>query len=103
MKKMMKRYLRVTMEDGSQWDVPVSIIAKNREDSYSKTHDLKDPDNDDLLAISFELADEDEISDWASNDMNWSDVSKIAKKVTSKKNINFEHGWVNGDKEIVEY
>lgn len=32
--KMKTKYLRVTMPDGSKWDLPAEVIARNRADYY---------------------------------------------------------------------
>jgi hypothetical protein len=93
------------MTDGSQWDVPVSVIAKNREEGYRKlgSHDLSDPDNEDLLADWFEKnADVSDIADWASNNMNWIDVAEVAVQVASATPPDFEEGWMHGEKAVVE-
>lgn len=41
-----------------------------------------------------------EIIDWASNNMNWNDVKDHAVKV-SVKEVDFQEGWVNGEKEVI--
>lgn len=99
------RYLRVTMTDGSVWEVPVSVIAKSREKSYREMgrHDLSDPENSDLLAAEFEReADDYDIADWAGNNMNWSDVKDVAVQVSPPPPPNFEEGWMNGKKKVVQ-
>jgi hypothetical protein len=47
------------------------------------------------------LDDDYEIEDWAANNMNWVDVQAIAVKVSIKE-VNFQEGWVNGEKEVIE-
>lgn len=101
-----RKYLRVTMPDGSKWDVLVDLIAENKALYYA----LKEPDNDKRQAIYIEEkklmleGDDYDIEDWASNNMNWSDVEKYAVYVSEdKEKPDFQEGWMNGDKEIVEY
>jgi len=46
-----------------------------------------------------------EIKDWASSNMNWDDVQSIAKKADLPcdiPEIDYQEGWVNGNKEIIE-
>ncbi len=45
-----------------------------------------------------------EIEDWGQNNMNWNDIVAFARKVESHKmaDSDFQEGWINGDKEIVE-
>lgn len=99
-----KRYLRVTMPDGTRWDVPVMVIAKDRADEYAHEFDgdAAKSLNEDTLPLFLE--DEDEIKDWAENNMNWSDVKSVAIRVpTKKKPVDYQEGWVDGDKEIVTH
>lgn len=93
----MPKKLRVTMPDGSEWDVPAEIIAKSRADYYCSVDG--DADFDKVLKDS--LSDDGILIDWAENEMNWEDVEEVATQVTPAE-INYQEGWVNGDKEIVE-
>jgi len=103
MRKPKKQYLRVTMPDGSQWDVPVDVIARNRAEHYKGEFDndversLKE---DTLPFFARNLF---EIEDWAANNMNWDDVSEHATEAGKSKNrCDYEEGWANGEKEIIE-
>lgn len=87
---------RVEMSDGSQWDVPVQIIADSRDEHYSE--DMEDT----IGAIKKGQLDDSEISDWAGNNMNWSNVSGfavIARPII--KVVDFEDGWANGGGHVV--
>lgn len=84
------RVLRVTMPDGSRWDVPLVLVAIDKAGYYDDTSEAD------------ELADPAGLIDWAENNMNWSDVASHASKVTeSPKGIDYQEGWINGEKEIV--
>jgi len=100
-----QKYLRVTMEDGSKWDVPAKPIAEVRARCYAKHDTGKEsgPEFDKVFNELVEDALEDtyEIIDWASNNMNWSDVKDVAVKVSTME-VDFQEGWVNGDKEVIE-
>ena len=98
----MKQTLRVSMPDGSKWDVPVMAVARNRAESY------KDEFGDDVersLAedtIPLFTSSPDEISDWAANNMNWSDVESVAKRVELEPQVtDYQEGWINGEKELL--
>ncbi len=103
---MTVKYLKVTMSDGSKYDVPATIIAKNRALYYAK-HDVKQPDNE----LSYEeiynqvyedtLSDNYEFIDWAENNMNWDDIKSFAIKVQDADEVDFQECWVNGEKEII--
>jgi hypothetical protein len=95
----MKKYLRVTMPDGSKWDVPAEKIAENRAlyfcgDKNNRNYEVE---------FNASMGDDfhSEIEDWASNNMNWRDVAQFAAKVGTPIEVDFQYGWINGDKEII--
>jgi len=93
--------LRVEMPDGSRWDVPVMAIARNRAANYADEHDgdVERSLQEDTLPL---FQDEPyEIEDWAANDMDWRDVMSVARMVKAPS-ADYQEGWVNGEKEIVE-
>jgi len=99
---MENKMLRIEMPDGSKWDIPVMIIARNRAEYYKDEFggDVEKSLKEDTLLLFAE--DEYEIHDWAANNMNWSDVAEHAKEVIGeKKEVDFEEGWCNGEYEIV--
>ena len=103
--KIDNKLLRVTMPDGSKWDVPVRKIAEHRARYYMKDPELgtfEKSYNEDTIPL-FE-SDDYAIEDWAANNMNWKDIVAFARKVESHKmaDSDFQEGWINGDKEIVE-
>ena len=101
---MLKKYLRVTMPDGSKWDVPAKLIAEKRARYHAKSDTGKEsgPEFEKVFAkeVKYALEDEYEIVDWASNNMNWSDVEYVAVNV-SVMEVDFQEGWCNGEKEVV--
>ncbi len=101
---MSKVYV-VTMVDGSEWGVPVDVIARSRADYYKDEvgGDLQRSLDEDTYPL-FE-SDESEIHDWASNNMNWSDVRSYAWKIKDRKPLterDFQEAWVNGEHEVRE-
>ncbi|MBG9944674.1 hypothetical protein ABE237_00735 [Brevibacillus formosus] len=94
----MAKKLRVTMPDGSKWDVPADLIAKNRAEYYSK----RSSDTIYEEEVEFALSDNYELFDWAENNMNWKDVRQFAVEVKAPDEPDYQEGWVNGDKEVVE-
>lgn len=97
---MQKKYLRVTMPDGSKWDVPVMVIAKSRAEYYSH-YDKCSFQEAFKETLNFFETDEPEIIDWAANNMDWEDVEDFARRVVSGEEPDYQEGWVNGAKEIV--
>ena len=97
----MTRYLEVTMPDSSKWIVPVGIIAANRAQHYAREYggDLNRSLTEDTLPL-FE-SDDYEVKDWAANNMNWSDVEQTATRVDRPAPVDYQEGWVNGDKRVI--
>lgn len=88
------------MQDGSKWDVPVGAIAMHRANYYKSEYcnDLSESLKQDTLPLFEDVPYE--IKDWAENNMNWSDVSHVAKMVRPPQ-VDFQEGWVNGEKELL--
>jgi len=90
------------MPDGSKYDIPVDKIAENRAEEYKEEFggDLQRS----LIEDTIPLFDNDDysIEDWAANNMNWSDISMFAKKVKESDPVDYQEGWINGEKEIIE-
>lgn len=94
------KYLVVTMPDHSRWRIPVQFIAEHRARFYVE-HDRDLTIFDDEVA--FCLSDEYELKDWASNNMNWSDVIAVADRIPDEPvECDYERAWVNAGKEILE-
>ena len=98
------KFLKVTMPDGSKWKVPVRIIAEHRAKYYFE-RDIFKSLSESLKEDTLPLFEEDEcvIEDWASNNMDWSDVEKYATRVKDKglSAEDLQEGWINGMKEII--
>lgn len=92
------------MPDGSKWDVPAIFIAKHRAAYYAKldTGEASGPEYDEAFQAEVEhaLKDTYEITDWASNNMNWSDVRPVAVMHTAVA-FDYEEGWANGEKVLI--
>jgi hypothetical protein len=95
---MKMKYLRITMPDGSKWDVPCEVIAKNRASFYAEKGDSYQEEFDYTMGIDFELR------DWAADNMNWDEVEEFATKAPEEQQepVDYQEGWVNGEKEIIE-
>jgi len=94
-----KQYI-ITMEDQSQWAVPVKVIALNRAAYYAEKEfdgDLERSLQEDT--VPFFEADDEAIEDWAKNNMLWIEVVEFASQVKSPE-IDFEDGWANGEATI---
>ena len=71
------KMLVLQMPDGSEWGVPVEVIARNRAEHYKS--EFGDDVERSLAEDTMPLFEDDyEIEEWASNNMNWQDVKGCA-------------------------
>jgi len=106
---MTEKFIRTVMDDGSEWDVPVRVIADHKGRYYANIKDEyradKKSTDEEIYNREFEelmnAEDDYDIIDWAENNMDWSDVEQYAVKVSTKK-PDFQEGWMNGEKEIIK-
>jgi hypothetical protein len=98
------RVLTIKQADGSVWAVPVDVIARDRATHYACEFDgdIEKSLAEDTLPMFEECPAE--IHDWASNNMNWSDVSHAAWKLrdAALKPNDFQEAWMNGEHDIEE-
>lgn len=97
----MNAVLEVEMPDGSRWTVPVDIIARSRAEHYA--HEFGGDVERTLREDTFPLFESDdyEIVDWAANNMNWVDVRYAAVRAADSTAVDYQEGWVNGEKRII--
>lgn len=93
-----RKELRVTMPDLSVWAVPAILIAENRSRFYAE----RDPDTTYEEEMCYVLNDDPELMDWAESNMDWEDVKDHARQVEAAGSVDYQYGWVNGDKDVVE-
>jgi len=96
------RLLIIKMPDGSKWGVNVNEIALNRAQNYADEFDnsVERSLKEDTLALFKECPEE--ISDWAANNMNW-DEFKNHYLIEGPPEVDFQEGWMSGEKEVMEY
>lgn len=101
-KRLIDKELHATMPDGSVWAIDVDFIAGNRAQYYASTGEFESLEQSlDEDTIPLFLSDEYSIEDWAENNLNWDEVKEFARMV-SPPDVNYQDGWINGDKEIVD-
>lgn len=98
--RIAERQYVVTMPDGSRWAVPLMAIATHRARYYA--HEFGGDEARSLEEDTAQLFLEDDfnVADWARGNMNWSDVSTIARLIEEGE-TDYEDAWVNGDSEVV--
>ena len=96
------KMLTTEMPDGSKWGVPVEVIARSRAAHYAHEFygDVERSMTEDTIPL-FE-SDDYEVGAWAANNMNWSDVEAQATKLQDAPAPDFQEGWVNGEKAVIE-
>lgn len=97
-----KQMMTIKQQDGSVWAVPVEIIARNRATHYASEYggDVEKSLAEDTLPMFKDSSYE--ITDWASNQMDWSDFDGHQVKISDAPPLDFQEAWVNGEKDIVE-
>ncbi len=95
-----KKY-QVMMDDGSVWQIPVILIALDRANYYAGIDKIAL--NESLMNDTVPLfeADDDEIEDWAKNNMDWKDVVGSAIMIEGPDGCDHYNGWINGDVTVV--
>lgn len=109
--KNIDKQLHITMSDGSTYSVPVeylySIFTRNRllevRSKYIKINwdtvreftqtinKIKNEVEDDFLFFLDECI----------GDLDWEDIAGIAELVSEPPQVDFQEGWLNGDKKLV--
>lgn len=97
-----RKELRVTMPDGSVWAVPAQVVAENRARFYADEQPTSAPDHGYAEELAYTLSDNVELIDWAETNMNWDDVKDHARQAEEPDPVDYQEGWVNGEKEVVE-
>lgn len=83
--------LEVTFSNGETWRVSAQVIADDRDKHYAN-------EEEDTLGQGNCSYD---IPDWASNNMNWSDLAPYAWLLPAeKKPFDYDADWVYADKDI---
>ena len=87
------KWLTLELPDGSLWGVPVELIANNRAAHYAHEFDgdLMRSLAEDTIPL-FNSSDFD-VTDWASNNMNWCDFNRRVVKLRDGKPLNPKDYW----------
>jgi len=90
---------------GKWFAVPVSIIEADYAAYYANVDNVSLEDALQEVCDRFK-ANHYEIRDWASNNMDWSDVRHVAQKIKNanetQEDEDAQEDWINGSYEIVE-
>jgi hypothetical protein len=94
----MMRVIELVTTHGSIWRIPAKIVCHDRAMYYRNRSDDYDVYQSEF---DFCVENDDEIIDWAKNNMNWYDVKKDARLVWAAEE-NMDHEWIEGDMEVIE-
>jgi hypothetical protein len=99
--------IRFSPSDGSVWSVPAEVVADNRARHYA-LRDSQDETYDPRLLYedvytqeyAYTLSDDDELLDWAANNMNWEDVRAHAYRIQEPPppEVDLAKEWTNMDR-----
>ncbi len=90
------------MADGSIWGIPVEMIARDRAAFYASEFDGDISRSLSEGTIPLFESDDYETKDWALNNMNWSDFNGHQVMLSGPEEIDFQKGWLEGDKGFAE-
>lgn len=100
----MKKLITMKMPDGSTWAVDVEDAVVSRADQYKHEFDgdITRSMNEDTIPL-FEES-EYEITDWAFNNMNWSDFKNPRKiaDASAPTPKDFQIAWCSAEKDLAE-
>ena len=94
----MAKSLEMKCSDGTRYRIPAQFIAENRARYYA----ARDKDTSFEEELAFTLGDHYELTDWASNNMNWADLAVVAVKVEEPRDLDLQEEWLNSEKKIVD-
>lgn len=101
--ELFNKHFVVSMPDGFDYAVPIEVIARNRAEYYADkdySGDVAKSLIDDTLPLF--SSDEKEIRDWASNNMDWTDVRDHSRQLLKRIPADeFQEAWVNGEWKIL--
>ena len=94
--------LRVTFPDRTSWDIPLDTVARCRA-KYFAERDSERGYGDYTEVYEAEMeASNSELVEWASNNMDWSDVEAVAVRVdVPVEQPKYAAWWTNAHKEVV--
>lgn len=98
-----RKRIEIEMPDGSVWQVPLDAVARHRAAHYvaqGEFPDLETSLREDTAPLFLDEAFE--AIDWAANNMDWADVAGVAVQVKAPPPADFQEGWLNGDKRVVD-
>ncbi len=95
----MSKTIIITFNNGEIYEVPADIVAQSRAEYYSQIDGVEYGSDEYQKEYQYSYSDNYELLDWINNNMNWSDISKFAKRI-DLVNYDYEKNFINADKKI---
>lgn len=84
------------MPDGSEFIVPAEIVARRYAIRYSDNREEYETE------LKFMMSEHKTLIDWCENNLNWDDVERHAVLHKQADAVDYQDGWCNGEKEVIE-
>lgn len=95
----MSKMLRIAMEDGSVWEADAEPIARDRANYYTVKDGFEVGSDEWQREYDYTLNDEDELIDWAKNNMEWGDLKAVMVREPQPA---YSQGWLDANIELFE-
>lgn len=86
--------LVVTFSNGERWSVPMQVIADSVDANYANV------ERDTIGLILRNFLGKYDLKNWATNDMNWSELEPYATRLRSPLTFDYDADWPNATKDI---
>lgn len=105
--KKKEKYLKVSFDDRSEWLIPAKFIAEHMAAYYAERDTGKTSGKEYERVFREEFVytinNDDEIIDWAANNMNWDDVSHVAEPIPKEPvDPDYSDEWGISEMEVIE-
>lgn len=92
----------ITFDNGEIYEVPVEIVAKSRTNYYAEIDGFEEGSEDYKREYDYSISDSYELKDWITSNMNWSDLSHVAKRIDSEnKKYDYENQFIKAHIQVI--
>jgi hypothetical protein len=94
------------MPDNTRWSIPAHVVAHSRAAYYAAADQARAGADYDLMyhvEYQYAMRNDYELTDWASNSMDWADVQEEAVLVSmDEAAVPYARAWSSADKQVIE-
>lgn len=96
----------VTMPDDKRFAIPAEFVANHRATYFARRiTDASSATEVEVFKseVAYALRNPEELTDWMDNNMDWSNVEKVAKELPPRftELVDYNQAWSNADKDVV--